>query len=374
LSVGRVRVCIVNPFQHGGGAELQISLLAGALRQAGRFDVYYLARHVDPAIQPDGYTVVPIGRQGRVPSFGYTTDLAPLYRALRKIQPQVIYQRVAGGYTGICALYGSWHSTPLIWHVAHNTDVMPQTLDAGRNVVRRRLEKWSVEFAIPRAAKIVTQTHDQERLLLQNYGRRADAVIGNFHPEPAEAPDKSGPPTVLWIANLKDWKQPQVFVRLARALGDLQGVRFVMIGEAPSAQHGRWAADLLRDIAATPNLELLGHRPQSEVNQALARASLFVNTSLHEGFPNTFIQAWLRDVAVVSLDVNPDGVLDTAGVGIHARTEERLIAAVRHLLQDPDARGLYVERGRAYAHATHSLRNADKIVELIDDCAAAARA
>jgi glycosyltransferase involved in cell wall biosynthesis len=366
----RTRLCIVNPFQHGGGAEFQISLLIAALRQADRFDVYYLARHVDPNIRPEGYTVVRIGRNGKVPRLGYVTDLVPLYRALRAIQPQVIYQRVAGGYTGICALYARRHRARMIWHVAHNTDVMPQTLDAGRNVIRRWLEKRSVEYAIRRADRIVVQTRDQAELLANNYGRHADAVIANFHPEPAQQPDKSGPATVVWIANLKLWKRPDAFVRLAQALSDLPGVQFLMLGEAQGSHSDKWYQELMQSIAATPNLTYLGRRTQEEVDQYLARASIFVNTSVHEGFPNTFVQAWLRDAVVVSLSVNPDRVLDTDNVGVYARTEEGLARAVRNLLTDPEARAGYVQRARAHARSTHSVMNATKLTELIDACAA----
>src|SRR3569833_4221583 len=106
-----------------------------------------------------------------------------------------------------------------------------------------------------------------------------------------------------------------------------------MIGEPPGGDP-TWCAQLMHSIEATPNLEFLGHRSTAEVNQYLARASVFVNTSVHEGFPNTFVQAWLRDAVVVSLTVNPDGVLDRRAVGIHAQTEDGHGKAVRHLLTD----------------------------------------
>jgi len=259
----------------------------------------------------------------------------------------------------------------MIWHVAHTTDVTRESLDNGRNVLRRRFEKCSVEYGIRRTDRIVVQTNDQGRLLAENYGRQADAVIPNFHPDAPEQPDKSGPLTVVWIANLKLWKRPDVFVRLAQALRDLTGVRFLMLGEAPPADSG-WARELMRSIRDTPNLEFLGHRSTADVNQFLARASVFVNTSVHEGFPNTFVQAWLREAVVVSLSVNPDQVLDSQRVGIHAGTEEGLAKAVRHLLTDPAARADYAGRARAYAQTTHSVRNIGKLTELIDECAAAA--
>jgi len=371
--VSRTRLCIVNPFQHGGGAEFQISLLTAALREANRFDVYYLTHHVAPDIHPQGYEVVRIGNNDRVPRFGYVTDVIPLYRALRTLNPHVIYQRVAGGYTGICALYTRNHHrrTRMIWHVAHNTDVTRESLDTGRNVVRRRLEKCSVEYAIRRTDRIVVQTQDQGRLLAENYGRQADAVIPNFHPDASEQPDKSSPLTVVWIANLKLWKRPDVFVRLARALQNLSGVQFLMLGEAPAGDP-QWCTELMQSIEATPNLKYLGHRTGAEVNQILAHASLFVNTSVHEGFPNTFVQAWLREAVVVSLTVNPDGVLDGLGLGVHAGTEQALEKAVRRLLTDTAARAAYAQRARAYAKSTHSVRNIGRLTEMIDACAAAA--
>jgi glycosyltransferase involved in cell wall biosynthesis len=365
------RLCIVNPYEHGGGAEFQIALLIAALAETDRFEIYYLARHVNEARRPAGYRIVRIGHGARPPFLGYVADLVPLYRALRTIAPHVIYQRVACGYTGICALYARRHAARLIWHVAHDTDVMPHTLDAGRNLLRRRLEKMSVEYAIPRADCIIVQTRHQSELLARHYGRQADAIVANFHPEPTEPLVKSSVPTVVWIANFKPWKRPEAFVRLARALRGLGEAHFIMVGEAPSGtKHAGWRSALIADIEATPNLEYRGPLGHDEVNRLLAQAWIFVNTSVHEGFPNTFIQAWLRDAAVVSLSVDPDGVLEAERVGICAGTEAALAQAVRRLLTDPRARAEYVERARRHVRLAHSLANRNALIELIEDARA----
>ncbi len=234
--------------------------------------------------------------------------------------------------------------------------------------MRLRLEKWLVEYGLRHATRIVVQTRHQAELLQRNYGRTADAVIYNFHPPATETIDKSGPLTVVWIANLKPWKRPEVFVRLAEELQRPRRHTLHHGGGARDAarQSQAWQDSLMRSIEATPNLQYVGHKTLAEVNELLARAHIFVNTSTHEGFPNTFVQAWLRDVAVVSLSVDPDQVLERQHVGIAAHSESELIAAVRTLIEKPDVRASYALRGRDHATASHSLRNAEEQVRLID--------
>ncbi|MGA2399069.1 MAG: glycosyltransferase [Steroidobacteraceae bacterium] len=367
LSGAKSKLCIVNPYEHGGGAEYQIGLLIDALVASERYDVHYLTHFVDQRDRQRNYHVEQIGNGGPIPRLGYLMDARALWRKLSEINPSVIYQRVACAYTGICAAYARRRSVPLLWHVAHDTDVSPRLLDPGRNIVRVRLEKWAVDFGARHSSHIIVQTTHQAELLRTNFSRTADAVIPNFHPPAAEVIDKSGPLTVIWIANLKPWKRPEVFVRLAQALSGNGRIQFVMVG-APAPQTGnqRWQEPLMRDIANTGNLRYVGHRSYAEVNELLSRAHIFVNTSVYEGFPNTFIQSWLRDAVVVSLSVDPDRVLEQKQVGIIAQSESELAAAVRELADRADLRAGYVKRGRDHANLKHSLKNAQDLVGLID--------
>lgn len=370
LSGGKPKLCVVNPFEHGGGAEYQISLLIDALAASGRYEIHYLTHFVDTRERSRNYRVARIGNGGPIPRLGYLTEARSLYRMLGEIGPSAIYQRVACAYTGICAQFSRRRSVPMIWHVAHDTDVRPQTLDKARNILRLRLEKWAVEFGARHATRVVVQTRHQADLLQMNYARAADAIISNFHPPAEELIDKSGPLTVLWIANLKPWKRPEAFVSLARDLADRPDVRFVMVGAPPPTPDQGWARMLMQSIEATPNLEYLGRRSHEQVNELLGRAHIFVNTSEHEGFPNTFIQAWLRGAVVVSLQVDPDQVLTRKRVGIAAQSEGSLRGALRRLIESPEMRSVYARRGRDHALAVHSLRNAQELIGLIDSCAA----
>ena len=371
LTAPKVKICIVSPSEQGGGAEYQISLLIDSLVASNRYEVHYLAHFLDESARARNYQASRIGAGGAVPSMGYLMEARSLYSALREIDPRVIYQRVACAYTGICAWYSLRQSVPLVWHVASDTDVSSSSLDAGRNFLRLRLEKWAVEYGIRNATRIVAQTRRQVHLLQENYGRNAHTVIGNFHPAGLGSLDKGGPLTVVWIGNLKPWKRPDAFVRLAQRLTICRQVRFVMIG-APAAdsRNQSWQRPLMHSIESTPNLEYWGQKSHTEVNELLDRSHIIVNTSTHEGFPNTFIQAWLRGVAVVSLQVDPDEVLERQHLGIAAQSEEGLVEAVRRLIENADARADYALRGRKHASANHSLRNAEDLMRVIDGCAA----
>jgi glycosyltransferase involved in cell wall biosynthesis len=369
MSAQPLRLAIVTPHHAsvaGGGAEYQIECLIGALAPTQCYDISYLARSVDTTFQPQGYRIERIGKSNDAPRLGYLMDAPALFRALKKVRPDVIYQRVACGYTGIAAQYAKQYGARLIWHVAHDQDVSEGGSTGGRNPLRPILEKLSVEFGIRHAHHIVVQTEKQVRLLKQNYGRVADAVIPNFQPEPRETLDKSGPISVLWVANFKQWKRPELFVQAAMALRDLPDARFVMAG-APATGRGdrEWNAALMQSIVATPNVVYVGEKRQSEINQLFAKSHLFVNTSRYEGFPNTFIQAWMREVPVVSLDVDPDDILERESIGVHARSMDRLIASIRAYITDPSKRAEHGARARRYAMLRHSLGNVRLLEQLI---------
>jgi len=365
------RLCIVTPMHsatHTGGAEYQIERLVDVLSSTGRYEIYYLNGISGGDESSDRYRVVRVGKDPRPPRFGYLSQAVPLYKALQKIQPDAIYQRVACGYTGVCAYYAQRHGTNFVWHVAHDSDVSPDNSLHGRNPLRRFLEKRSVEYGIRRASCIVAQTADQAALLERNYGRKADAVIPNFHPSPNETIDKSGERIVAWVAGIKPWKRPEAFLDLADTMLNLADVRFVMIGrEAIASSERAWLNALLRRIRATPNVEYRGSRSQAEVNELLARSHIFVNTSRYEGFPNTFIQAWMREAAVVSLHVDPDRLLGERAIGLFCDgSQQRLEGAVRTLLSDSSLRAAYTAKARDYALSHHSMANADGLARLIE--------
>jgi glycosyltransferase involved in cell wall biosynthesis len=98
------------------------------------------------------------------------------------------------------------------------------------------------------------------------------------------------------------------------------GKNFMMIMPAPSEKENesfkQQAARWKEEASNLTNMTFIESVPFSEVQQYYNQAQLFVNTSLWEGFPNTFIQSCIGGTPIASLKVDPDGFITKNLVGI----------------------------------------------------------
>ena len=76
-------------------------------------------------------------------------------------------------------------------------------------------------------------------------------------------------------------------------------------------------------------------------------------------------KAKARGIPVVSLNVNPDGLLDGQGIGLVCGTEEALYQNVKRLLDNPQLVRTMGERSRAFAIKEFSEANIDRIATLL---------
>lgn len=362
-----LRVCILVPSHWSagvGGAEMQVGMLVRALVAQQRFDVHYVARRSGAAYQPDGYTLHRLAARKMVAGT-LLLEVPDVLKVLKRLKPDVIYQRVACAYTGAAAWFARSQQRRLVWHVSSDRDLTPVPWSPSLRSPLEQISKRMVTYGARHADKVIVQNAAQVELLQRLHGRGDGLHIPNFHPVPDSlAPKSRERLTVCWIGNIKELKQPEIFLRLASDLASRANVEFVMAG-MPQMPERLWPK-LEADMQALPNLKFLGQIPQAAVNELLERAHLLVNTSTVEGFPNTFIQAWLREVPVLSLNVNPDGLLDGVRGGTYAQgSYERLRGSLEHLLDDASLRDTIGKRARAHARKHFSEDNIATLVQAI---------
>lgn len=349
-----------------GGSEYQAACLVDELVKNGGFEIFYLSRVVDPSFDPKGYRIIRISGtvHRRYRSFAF--DALPLTRLLREIRPDVIYQRALQPYTGIAAHYARRNDCKFVFHVASDYDVLPARLvRLSPGAIFGFMEKKVGDYGLIRAHHVIAQSKYQSDLLKANYGKRTAEIVPNFHPLPKEELRKKlNPLKVVWVGNFKRVKRPEIFVRLAEELRGYKEVEFIMVGRPGDA---RLYGKLHQRIAETMNLRYIGEQPIEKVNQLLAEASIFINTSTAEGFPNTFIQAWMRRVPVVSLSVDVDGVLMKESIGFCDGTYSGLINAAKKLVESKDLRCAMGRRAQTHAFEHHSTRNVGKLISFFRD-------
>jgi glycosyltransferase involved in cell wall biosynthesis len=347
-----------------GGAEYQVSLITEQLIADDQLDVTVISRNVDPSFQPEKYTIKTLKKNRLLGRYSKIFDIRKILSALQETKPDIIYQRSGSAYTGACAWYAQQKKIPWIWHISHDLDVMPDIV-SHKSWLKRTLnaiEKKCVEYGIHHASYIIAQTNKQVELLKTYYQRTPDQVIRNFHPD-TEAPIRKGKKIkIIWIANFKPIKQPELFVQLAEELENVIDAEFIMIGNSGNPKQ---YDQLLNKIKSTKSLTYLGEQPQSKVNELLSESHLLVNTSLLEGFYNNFIQAWIREVPVVTLTVDPDDLIKNEGIGICAGSYETLKTKIVDLASSPELRRKMGQKGKAYVKTNHSMRNIDKIHEIV---------
>jgi len=262
---------------------------------------------------------------------------------------------------GIAAAYCRNNPCKLVFHIAHQQDVERYNA-SGISFLIKYMDRKMYHYGIRHADAIIGQAHYQDDLLKKNYQRSCEVIIPNFHPFPNHISKKdTSPIKVYWIANIKEMKRPEKFVALAEAFADDQDVQFIMIGAMHSSYWSQQMPERLKNIN---NLIYKGALPVEKVNEELEAAHIFVNTSTSEGFPNTFVQAWMREVPVVSLSFDSDNIITQNGLGFVSGNVDQMVKDVKQLSHDHSLRLEIGKRSRDFASRYFSLNNIYKISEI----------
>lgn len=355
---GRPHVCFVAPLGWPvlsasedinvmGGAEVQQGLLARGLTQAGyRVSMISLDYgQSDPAFV-DGIAVHKTYRPDTgVPLLRFFHPrLTSTWRVLRRVDADIYYQRSSSMLTAVVAVFCRHAGKKSVYAGASDLDFIP-----GRQQIRFARDRWLFEYGLRHVDAVVVQNPSQQANCLKYYGRDSH-LIPSCYRQPPGRPGETGR-EILWVGMIRDYKRPEIFLRLAARLPDYH---FKMIGGGDADAASRsYYTDIERRARALPNVEFLGFLPLAKVEPHFDRARVFVNTSAYEGFPNTFLQAWARGIPTVAF---VDTGSREAGAPVYdvVGDEAAALSRLRQLMTDDIAWRQVSNRCRQHFEATHS--------------------
>ena len=327
-----------------GGAETQGVLLAKHLAERGlRVAVIVIGSDGELPATAGGVHVLRQAR--RLRSHGLAGRTAFAFEALRSMigaKSDVLIHVSAGPTTAAAALAARIRGGHLIYRSANVFDFAFETLEP--RAVNVRLYEWGVR----RASAIVVQSADQAALCRQRFGR--EPVVVRSIATPAERRTQR-PEAFLWVGRLQDWKRPEAYLELARAVPEAQ---FWMIAVPQETDDPEMRRSVEETVRGLPNARLLDPRPRAELGELIGRAVAVVTTSDREGMPNVFLEGWSRGVPALTLSFDPDGIIARHELGWSADGDPRRFAdEARRAWRTRDDQGELAERCIAYVRAHH---------------------
>jgi len=337
-----VKIAVIighHPNDAFGGAEYQLWLISTGLARLG-YKVTFIALESSIARQSIEEGVSILRLPGRLTEPNQFNDI--LYTELSRSYDVVLLREFA--YVTTISRICNKIDVPLVFSVSSLTDCMP-FLPIWLIYRPKLIINHYLNFkAISKVEQIVCQTFDQKVILRKHFSQPIE-VIYNGQPIPTENITHSN--TVIWVGNIKRIKRPEYFIKLAQTLFDT-GASFVMVGKRPSA--GRYEGSFRRMLKKTPpNFSYIESKSIAEVNQLISSSIIFASTSYMEGFPNVFIQAWMRRVPVISLSFDPDNLINKEGLGRCSKTFAVFANDVRQLIEDSELRESIGEKAEKYS-------------------------
>jgi glycosyltransferase involved in cell wall biosynthesis len=284
-----------------GGAEVQQSILARLFVANG----YRVSMITIDFGQPDrsvvdGVTVhKTFAPEAGVPVLRFLHPrITSMWRKLREVDADIYYCRSASIWLWLVTEFCRRNGKRSLYAGASDVDFLPGI--GGQ--IRYARDRGLYRRGLAAADAIVAQNEAQRASCRTHYGREAVVIPSCYELPAGRRPVERD--CVLWVAMVQESKRPELLLDLAARLPQR---RFVMIGGPRPGTEAFY--ERIRARAATlPNVEFKGFLPLAQAEPWFDRARVFVNTSVYEGMPNTFLQAWARGVpTLATVDVGAPG-------------------------------------------------------------------
>ena len=336
---------------HIGGVERQTALLANWLVKRGH-EVSVITWHehgADLEYVDDIKIIKLCAENAGIPGLRFVTPRwTSLNSALNKADADIYYHNCAEYVTGQIALWCAYAGKRYIYSVASDADceiTLPN--------LRHNRERLLFRHGLRSADTIVAQTKKQANLLSQNYGLAAKVI-----PMPGTPPQRTqtlnpqmvfGLKKVIWVGRVQKVKRVWWLIEIAKKMPE---VEFEVIG--PLDETDPRNQENLAAFEKTPNIKYRGKIKREDMPEIYQNATVLCCTSIYEGFPNTYIEAWSYGVPVVST-IDPDNILVDNDLGAICSHVDGFVETISSLLNSQSRWSTMSANAKRYYEENHEL-------------------
>ncbi len=354
MSDKTLKVCFVSPLSYVffskdaarkvGGAEKQMYLLGKNLSIDPMFDVHFLVADFGQK-EIECQDSISLWK-----SFRYQSNplviIYNLFKTLKKIDADIYVFRSA--HTGIAIavmIVKILLRKKSVYMLAHDAEINFKKQKQTEGLLTALLMKY-----VYQQSNCVTVQSVYQQDAVKKYRKRNPLLIKNiFKIQTREQIEKKE--YLLWVGRIIKFKQPEKFLQLARQFPD---EKFVMI--APPDKYFIEEHKKIRQRAdKIKNLDFIDFVPPQDMPRYFLKAKVYVLSSYAEGFSNTMLEAMAAGCPILSLNVNPDNILEKYNSGFCAyNNQKKFITLLEKLIKNQDLRKQTGANGQQYVSDNHA--------------------
>ncbi len=347
-----------------GGGELQLSLIARALVNAGHEVVVVDYNTTEDFVTEEGIKIFKIkGYNKGIPGIRtFTHRLPQLYSSLKAQNADIYYCRIRD-FRHILAYWAARKlNAKFIIGMAHDLDAMSTSMRLKHRryiqskglwgIFNRTLIEIVYPFLLRNADKVFVQHEGQKNILL-NWGIESVIFSNLINPTNLSVPTNHIRNEFIYVGELIMQKG---FYDFFEIVNKAPHHFFKVVGQP----NDRSSSSYYDKLASYENVTLLGRLSHADTLNQIANSRALISTSPLEGFPNVFIEAWSCGIPVISLHVDPGSIIEKEKLGQVAHGDlNRMVESMNKIETNSD----FAARAKTYVEKTHIL-NSNKIADI----------
>ncbi|MCG9881417.1 MAG: glycosyltransferase family 4 protein [Bacteroidia bacterium] len=195
---------------------------------------------------------------------------------------------------------------------------------------------------------IITQNHFQYNKIVANFPKIKTINVHNIFDNSIFSNTKVDENfDFIWVGNIKPVKRVMYFLDLAMKMPNK---KFGIIGKNQNETEFQLFLDRVKDLN---NVKYLGFLDIQLANNYISNSRILVNTSIKEGFPNTFLQAWSYNIPVIS-NVDPSDLISKNDLGLKFNNFDELVEHAELLIDSTSQYQFISKKINEYFIKSHS--------------------